>query len=64
MAAAVQEQLGTPVAYKFGTMIETPRSAVTAGAMAQESDFFSFGTNDSDPDDLRFQPVTTPRASS
>ena len=46
VAAAVQEQLGTPVAYKFGTMIETPRSAVTAGAMAQESDFFSFGTND------------------
>ncbi len=32
--------------YKFGTMIETPRGAITAGAIARESDFFSFGTND------------------
>ena len=34
------------MAYKFGTMIETPRAALTAGEIAQESDFFSFGTND------------------
>ena len=46
VAARLQEELGTPVPYKFGTMIETPRSAVTAGEVAQESDFFSFGTND------------------
>ena len=32
--------------YKFGTMIETPRAALTAGEMAKYSDFFSFGTND------------------
>jgi pyruvate,orthophosphate dikinase len=29
-----------------GTMIETPRAAVTAGDIAKYSDFFSFGTND------------------
>ena len=32
--------------YKFGTMIELPRAALTAGDIAKESDFFSFGTND------------------
>ncbi|MFQ6026483.1 MAG: pyruvate, phosphate dikinase [Dehalococcoidia bacterium] len=46
VADQVQERLGVPVSYQFGTMIETPRAALTAGAMAQESDFFSFGTND------------------
>ena len=46
VAARVQERLGTNVAYKFGTMIETPRGALTAGQIARESDFFSFGTND------------------
>ncbi len=30
----------------IGTMIETPRAAVHAGALAEEADFFSFGTND------------------
>ena len=45
-ASRVQERLGVQVAYKFGTMIETPRAALTAGAIAQESDFFSLGTND------------------
>ena len=45
-AAQVQERLGTKVHYKFGTMIETPRAALTAGEIAKESDFFSFGTND------------------
>ncbi len=46
VAARIQQQLGVTVPYKFGTMIETPRGAVTAGEIAQESDFFSFGTND------------------
>ena len=46
VAAGVQKQLGVEVPYKFGTMIETPRAAMTAGDIAQESDFFSFGTND------------------
>ena len=45
-ASRVQERLGVRVAYKFGTMIETPRAALTAGAIAQESEFFSLGTND------------------
>jgi pyruvate,orthophosphate dikinase len=32
--------------YKFGTMIEIPRAAVTAGEIARVAEFFSFGTND------------------
>lgn len=32
--------------YKFGTMIEIPRAAVTAGEIAKDAEFFSFGTND------------------
>jgi pyruvate,orthophosphate dikinase len=31
---------------EFGTMIELPRAAVTAGEIAESADFFSFGTND------------------
>ncbi len=46
VAAEVQGRLGVEVHYKFGTMIETPRAALTAGAVAEESEFFSFGTND------------------
>ena len=34
------------VDYKFGTMIEIPRAALTADEIAAESQFFSFGTND------------------
>jgi pyruvate,orthophosphate dikinase len=34
------------VDYKFGTMIEIPRAALTAGEIAREAQFFSFGTND------------------
>ena len=45
-AAEVQKRLGMKVAYKFGTMIETPRAAITAGDIAKVSDFFSIGTND------------------
>ncbi|HEX4579763.1 MAG TPA: pyruvate, phosphate dikinase, partial [Candidatus Dormibacteraeota bacterium] len=36
----------TKVDYKFGTMIELPRAALTAGAIAEDAEFFSFGTND------------------
>jgi pyruvate,orthophosphate dikinase len=32
--------------YKFGTMIEIPRAAITAGELAKLAEFFSFGTND------------------
>jgi pyruvate,orthophosphate dikinase len=37
---------GIEVDYKFGTMIEIPRAALTADEIAQEAAFFSFGTND------------------
>ncbi len=46
VASEVQERMGVEVHYKFGTMVETPRAALTAGAVAEESEFFSFGTND------------------
>ena len=46
VADRVQQGLGVNVPYKFGTMIETPRAALTAGEIARESEFFSFGTND------------------
>ena len=42
----VQWERGIKVDYKFGTMIEVPRAALTANEVATESDFFSFGTND------------------
>jgi pyruvate,orthophosphate dikinase len=37
---------GITVDYKFGTMIEIPRAALTADEVAKEAEFFSFGTND------------------
>ena len=43
---AVQEEKGVKVPYKVGTMIEIPRAALTAGEIAKEAEFFSFGTND------------------
>ncbi len=36
----------TDVEYKIGTMIEIPRAALTAGEIAKDAEFFSFGTND------------------
>ncbi len=36
----------TDMNYKIGTMIEIPRAALTAGEIAAEAEFFSFGTND------------------
>ncbi len=46
VAQQVMEEEGVEVDYKFGTMIEIPRAALTAGEIAQHADFFSFGTND------------------
>jgi pyruvate,orthophosphate dikinase len=37
---------GVELDYKIGTMIEVPRGALTADAVAKEAEFFSFGTND------------------
>ena len=37
---------GTTMEYHIGTMIEIPRAAVTADEIAEEAEFFSFGTND------------------
>ncbi|NPV56478.1 MAG: pyruvate, phosphate dikinase [Anaerolineae bacterium] len=46
IAKQVMEERGAQVAYKFGTMIEIPRAAVTAAEIAKVAEFFSFGTND------------------
>ncbi len=46
IAAEVFEQKGTKVDYMVGTMIELPRAALTADQIAEEAEFFSFGTND------------------
>jgi pyruvate,orthophosphate dikinase len=45
-AKAVMKEQGCRVRYQFGTMIEIPRAALTAGDIAQQAEFFSFGTND------------------
>ncbi len=45
-AKVVAGESGGNIAYKFGTMIELPRAALTAGQIAELADFFSFGTND------------------
>ncbi|NWQ43534.1 pyruvate, phosphate dikinase [Bacillus sp. EB106-08-02-XG196] len=45
-AVKVQEETGKQFEYTIGTMIEIPRAAITADQIAQEADFFSFGTND------------------
>ena len=42
----VQEAYGLPVNFKFGTMIEVVRACMRAGSLAEEAEFFSFGTND------------------
>lgn len=46
VAELVMAEKGIKVEYKFGTMIEIPRAALTADEIAAEADFFCFGTND------------------
>jgi pyruvate,orthophosphate dikinase len=46
VAKEVLKEQGTDIPYMFGTMIEIPRAALTAGEIAQYAQFFSFGTND------------------
>jgi pyruvate,orthophosphate dikinase len=45
-ANAVFKERGVSIQYDYGTMVETPRAALTAGEVATEAEFFSFGTND------------------
>ena len=45
-AKKVFEEQGMELPYHVGTMIEIPRAAVTADEIAEEAEFFSFGTND------------------
>jgi pyruvate, orthophosphate dikinase len=46
VAQEVIKKEGIKVDYKFGTMVEIPRAALTAGRIAEYATFFSFGTND------------------
>jgi pyruvate,orthophosphate dikinase len=46
IASTVMNEKGVQFSYKFGTMIEIPRAAVTAEEVAKLAQFFSFGTND------------------
>ncbi len=46
VARQVMEEQGIEVEYKFGTMIEIPRAALTADEIAGVAQFFSYGTND------------------
>jgi len=46
IAKQVMEEKKVKFNYKFGTMIEIPRAAVTAAEIASVAEFFSFGTND------------------
>jgi len=46
VAQEVFKKKGVEVEYLVGTMIELPAAALSAGEIAQEAEFFSFGTND------------------
>ncbi|MCF8008276.1 MAG: pyruvate, phosphate dikinase [Halanaerobiales bacterium] len=45
-AQTVLDKLGVELNYTIGTMIELPRACITADEIAEEAEFFSFGTND------------------
>ena len=46
VAEQVKAEKNSDIAYHIGTMIEIPRAALTADAIAEEAEFFSFGTDD------------------
>lgn len=46
VADEILKEQGVSLSYKVGTMIELPRAALTAGEIARQAEFFSFGTND------------------
>ncbi|MBO5096665.1 MAG: pyruvate, phosphate dikinase, partial [Bacilli bacterium] len=45
-AELVKQEKNSDIEYHIGTMIEIPRAALTADAIAKHAEFFSFGTND------------------
>jgi len=45
-AEKVKAEKGSDISYHIGTMIEIPRAALLANEIAEEAEFFSFGTND------------------
>ncbi|MFN3514166.1 MAG: pyruvate, phosphate dikinase [Phenylobacterium sp.] len=45
-AQAVMKERGKTIEYQVGTMVELPRAALRAGDLAENAEFFSFGTND------------------
>ena len=46
IAAEVRQETGIDFPFKVGVMLEAPRACTTAGELATQADFFSFGTND------------------
>ncbi|MFW8298234.1 putative PEP-binding protein, partial [Klebsiella pneumoniae] len=46
VAEKVFANVGKTIGYKVGTMIEIPRAALVADEIAEQAEFFSFGTND------------------
>ncbi|GIU68783.1 MAG: pyruvate, phosphate dikinase [Candidatus Woesearchaeota archaeon] len=46
VAGEIMKKYNVKIDYMIGTMIEVPRAALTADEIAQEAEFFSFGTND------------------
>lgn len=46
VAEKIFSAMGSSVIYKIGTMIEIPRAALVADEIAEQAEFFSFGTND------------------
>lgn len=46
VSAEVNQKFGKEIAFHYGTMIEVPRAALRAAAIAEVTEFFSFGTND------------------
>jgi pyruvate,orthophosphate dikinase len=44
--SVVEHKYGIQVNFKFGSMMEVVRSCMRAGSLAEEAEFFSFGTND------------------
>ena len=62
IAELVKKEKNSDIQYHIGTMIEIPRAALTADKVAEEAEFFSFGTNDLTQMTFGFS-VTTPASS-